>query len=141
MRRFSQRNSLVTVSEINVTPLLDLAFVLLIIFVITRPLLEQNIDLQLPKNMGRADNRQIDRNNIRLVEITARGNYLFQGRYVSARELEADLVNTYRQNPKLIVDIRADRRVPSEFVIGVLDVCSRHGITQFSVKTAPVENR
>ena len=50
--RFSQRNSLVTLSEINITPLLDLAFVLLIIFVITRPLLEQHIDLKLPENMG-----------------------------------------------------------------------------------------
>ena len=41
MRRFSQRSQLVTLSEINITPLLDLAFVLLIIFVITTPLLEQ----------------------------------------------------------------------------------------------------
>ena len=40
MRRFSQRSYLVTLSEINITPLLDLAFVLLIIFVITTPLLE-----------------------------------------------------------------------------------------------------
>ena len=40
MRRFSQRNSLVTLNEINVTPLLDLAFVLLIIFIITTPALE-----------------------------------------------------------------------------------------------------
>ena len=52
MRRFSQRNSLVTLNEINITPLLDLAFVLLIIFVITRPLLEQNIDLQFPQKHG-----------------------------------------------------------------------------------------
>ena len=65
MRRFSQRNSLVTLNEINITPLLDLAFVLLIIFVITRPLLEQNVTLQLPQNMGKEDAR-IDRNNIRL---------------------------------------------------------------------------
>ena len=79
MRRFSQRNSLVTLSEINITPLLDLAFVLLIIFVITRPLLEQNIDLQLPQNMGAPDTRSIDRRNIRLVEITPRGDYLYQG--------------------------------------------------------------
>ena len=48
MRRFSQRNSLVTLSDINITPLLDLAFVLLIIFVITTPLLEQSINLKLP---------------------------------------------------------------------------------------------
>ena len=49
MRRFSQRSSLVTLSEINITPLLDLAFVLLIIFVITTPLLEKGLELKLPK--------------------------------------------------------------------------------------------
>ena len=49
MRRFSQRSPLVTLSEINITPLLDLAFVLLIIFVITTPLLEQSINLKLPR--------------------------------------------------------------------------------------------
>ena len=48
MRRFSQRNPLVTLSDINITPLLDLAFVLLIIFVITTPLLKKSIDLKLP---------------------------------------------------------------------------------------------
>ena len=48
MRRFSQRSALVTLSEINITPLLDLAFVLLIIFVITTPLLEKGLELRLP---------------------------------------------------------------------------------------------
>jgi biopolymer transport protein ExbD len=141
MRRFSQRNSLVTVSEINITPLLDLAFVLLIIFVITRPLLEQNIDLQLPKNMGNADNRAIDRRNIRLIEITSSGEYLYQGRRVSFHQLEADLVATFHSNPKLIVDIRADKRVQWDYVIAVFNTCLRHGITQFSAKTAPLESK
>ena len=140
MRRFSQRNSLVTLSEINVTPLLDLAFVLLIIFVITRPLLEQNIDLQLPKNMGGPDTRQIDRRNVRLVEITAGGSYLYQGRHVSLRQLETNLATTFRQNPKLIVDIRADKRTQWDYVIAVFDACLRNHITQFSAKTAPVEH-
>src|SRR5208283_280737 len=98
MRRFSQRNSLVTLSEINITPLLDLAFVLLIIFVITRPLLEQNIDLNLPKNMGKTETRNVDRRNIRLIEITARGVYLYQGKHVTFRQLEAALVAAFRQN-------------------------------------------
>ena len=141
MRRFSQRNSLVTLSEINITPLLDLAFVLLIIFVITRPLLEQNIDLQLPKNMGGPDTRMIDRRNIRLVEITARGEYLYQGRHVSIRQLESYLAATFKQNPKLIVDIRADKRTQWDYVIAVFDACLRNHITQFSAKTAPVENK
>ena len=54
MRRFSQRSHLVTLSEINITPLLDLAFVLLIIFIITTPLLEQGLELKLPQG-GTAD--------------------------------------------------------------------------------------
>ena len=53
MRRFSQRSHLVTLSEINITPLLDLAFVLLIIFIITTPLLTQSIELRLPRGESR----------------------------------------------------------------------------------------
>ena len=48
MRRFSDRHSLQTVTEINVTPLLDLAFVLLIIFIITTPLMENSVNLVVP---------------------------------------------------------------------------------------------
>jgi len=114
---------------------LILAFVLLSIFVITRPLLEQNIDLQLPKNMGGPDVRHI----IRLVEITAGGEYYYQGRHTSLRQLETNLKATFAQNPKLIVDIRADKRTPWDNVIAVIDACLRNHITQFSAKTAPVE--
>ena len=48
MRRYSQRQSLSTLSEINITPLLDLAFVLLIIFIITTPLMENSVNLVVP---------------------------------------------------------------------------------------------
>ena len=58
MRRYSQRNSLTTLSEINVTPLLDLAFVLLIIFMITTPLLESSMNLVIPSS--RATNPTIN---------------------------------------------------------------------------------
>ena len=67
MRRFSQRNSLVTLNDINITPLLDLAFVLLIIFVITTPLLEKGLDITLPNGQGQADKSQIHRDDIRVV--------------------------------------------------------------------------
>jgi biopolymer transport protein ExbD len=140
MRRFSQRNAPVTLSEINITPLLDLAFVLLIIFVITRPLLEQNIDLQLPQNVGKPDTRSIDPRNIRLIEITSRGEYLFQGRRVSLRQLEVDLSSAHLQNPKLIVDIRADKRVEWDYVIAVMDACLRYHITM-SARAAPAPSR
>ena len=50
MRRYSQRHNLSTLSEINITPLLDLAFVLLIIFMITTPLLENSMNLIIPSS-------------------------------------------------------------------------------------------
>jgi biopolymer transport protein ExbD/biopolymer transport protein TolR len=137
MRRFSQRNSLVTLNEINITPLLDLAFVLLIIFIITRPLIEQNVDLQLPQNMGKPDTRTVDRHNIRMVEINKDSQYWLQGRRLSLAQLETELVRTHQQNPKLIVDVRADKRTPWEAGIAVVNVCSRNGITQVSVRAAP----
>ena len=58
MRRYSQRNNLTTLSEINVTPLLDLAFVLLIIFMITTPLMESSMNLSFPR-AGRPTRRSM----------------------------------------------------------------------------------
>src|SRR6516164_9714974 len=73
MRRFSQRSALVTLSEINITPLLDLAFVLLIIFIITTPLLEQSMPMKLPSANG-SDVQKVDPRNIHTVEIGLVGN-------------------------------------------------------------------
>jgi len=140
MRRFSQRNSLVTLNEINITPLLDLAFVLLIIFIITRPLLEGHVDMQLPQNMGKTDTRNIDHHNVRVVEISPRGDYWLQGRRLPLGQLEADLASFHRQNPKLIVDIRADKRTSWDSVIAVINSCLRNNITAFSARTAPIEH-
>ena len=78
MRRFSQRSYLVTLSEINITPLLDLAFVLLIIFVITTPLLEQSINLKLPR--GGQPDKLVNKRDIRTVEVSATGVYALDRR-------------------------------------------------------------
>lgn len=131
MRRFSQRNSLVTLSDINITPLLDLAFVLLIIFMITVPLLEQSVDLNLPAG-GKPAQKEIDKNDVRRVDINARGQYRLGGERMSLPRLESELRRDYRANPKLIVHISADKKADWDYVAKVLDVCSRNGITQIS---------
>src|SRR5215469_5726729 len=98
MRRFSQRSHLVTVAEINITPLLDLAFVLLIIFVITTPLLEQSISLKLPKGTGQAD-QHIDKKNIRTVEISSTGYYALDRQHMTLNEILSRLATDFRENP------------------------------------------
>ncbi|MGD0412617.1 MAG: biopolymer transporter ExbD [Verrucomicrobiota bacterium] len=140
MRRFSQRNSLVTLSEINITPLLDLAFVLLIIFVITRPMLEGSVRMQLPESaMG--DTKAIDRRDIRVVEVRSNGGYLLDGRSLSLSQVEAELVKTFRDNPKLTVDIRSDKIAEFDYVYGVVDACLRNHITRMSFRVVAPRNR
>jgi biopolymer transport protein ExbD len=136
MRRFSQRSHLVTLSEINITPLLDLAFVLLIIFVITTPLLEQSISLKLPTG-GRPDVK-IDPRDIRTVEVGNNGVYALNKRRMrSVDELVRQLAYDFRSNPDLIVYIRADQDGPYKNVAAVIDGCQRNGITRYSLRTDP----
>jgi biopolymer transport protein ExbD len=139
MRRFSQRNSLVTLNEINITPLLDLAFVLLIIFVITTPLLEQSLSLQLPEG-GKPD-KPLEKNDIKTVEVSPNGKYLMDGKVVSLDQVEGELVRAYKANPNLIVYIRADEDGPYKLVAGVLNRCEQRGITRISLRTDPLHGR
>ncbi|MGD0614442.1 MAG: biopolymer transporter ExbD [Verrucomicrobiota bacterium] len=139
MRRFSQRNSLVTLSDINITPLLDLAFVLLIIFVITTPLLEQSINLKLPAG-GRPD-KPIEKRDIRTVEISPQGVYMIDRRRVSIPQMERELVADFRSNPNLVIYIRADENGRNKDLYAVVDLCQRNGITRFSLRTEPPNQR
>ena len=136
MRRFSQRSHLVTLSDINITPLLDLAFVLLIIFIITTPLLEKGLDLKLPKANGVPD-KTINPRNIRTVEISNTGVYMLDKRRMGLNEMISQLAGEYRDNPNLIVYIRADADGPYRNVAAVLDGCQHNGITRYSLRTEP----
>jgi biopolymer transport protein ExbD len=135
MRRFSQRSALVTLSEINITPLLDLAFVLLIIFVITTPLLEQSLPLKLPSG-GRADPK-IDRRDIATVEVSPQGFYVLDRKRLNLDQLEKELVQFHNANPNLIVYIRADESGRVKDLYGVIDRCQRNGISRYSLRTEP----
>ncbi len=135
MRRFSQRNSLVTLSDINITPLLDLAFVLLIIFIITTPLLEQGLDLSLYKG-GHAD-REIAKQDVRTVEISATGVFTLGGNRMNIARIEQELAGAARANPNLIVYVRADESSENKYLMDLIERCQRHNITRLSLRTSP----
>lgn len=131
---------MVTLSDINITPLLDLAFVLLIIFVITTPMLEQGINLKLPTG-GSADTKKLDPADIRTVEVSARGLYMMSGRWTELDALVRTLAGQARQNPRLLVFIRADENGPYKHVAALLNRLERAGIEQVSLRTEPTQNR
>ena len=137
MRRFSQRSALVTLSEINITPLLDLAFVLLIIFVITTPLLEQSINLKLPR--GGQPDKLVSKRDIRTVEVSATGVYALDKRRMTFDQMIAQLAEDFRANPNLVVYIRADQDDPYKYIAAVIDGCQHSGITRYSLRTEPTK--
>ena len=138
MRRFSQRSALVTLSEINITPLLDLAFVLLIIFVITTPLLEQSIPLTLPQ--GGVPDRPRDKRDVRLVEIDLHGKFFYNRAPMSLASVEANLAKDAQLDKNLIVDIRADGMGRWRDVAAIMDCCQRHGI-KIAARTEPAKHQ
>ncbi len=135
MRRFSQRNALVTLSDINITPLLDLAFVLLIIFVITTPLLQQSIDLRLPPG-GKAVQR-VDRENLLNVVVDKQGRYFIDKTQYSIDQLEQRLVAAFKANPELVIRVNADRDSLARYFYPVIDRLVRNNITRISLATEP----
>ena len=127
-----------TLSDINITPLLDLAFVLLIIFVITTPLLEKGLELRLPSAEGQPD-QQVRKEDIRTVEISPRGVYTLSRRPMPLDQIIAQLVQDHRYNPNLVVYIRGDKDSRLELTAALIDGCQRNGITRYSLRTQPLE--
>ena len=140
MRRFSQRSSLVTLSEINITPLLDLAFVLLIIFIITTPLLEKGLPLNLPKAQGQQD-QKVDKRDIRTVEINPKGEYALNRKIMRLDQLIATLKTDFQFNPNIVVYVRADENSRMKDFVALTDACSRNGISKYSIRTEPPDKR
>jgi biopolymer transport protein ExbD len=138
MRRFSQRSALVTLSEINITPLLDLAFVLLIIFVITTPLIESGMNLKLPQS-NQPEAQPPDKRDIRTVNIDARGNFFWDKVPMTLNQVETQLVRDFNANPNLVVYIRAAEEGRNKETYAIIERCLKHGITRFSLRTDPAK--
>lgn len=135
MRRFSQKNHLVTLNEINITPLLDLAFVLLIIFIITTPNLEQSLQLTVPS--GGATGSTVRKDQVRTIEVSRNGGYVMNSRPYSVSELEQALRAEFQTNPDLAIYIRADEAEQYKNVIAILNLCERLNIKKVKFATRP----
>ena len=133
MRRYSQRQSLSSVSEINITPLLDLAFVLLIIFMITTPLLESSMSLVIPSSAER--NAPISSSQVQTVSIDRSEAIKLNNETVDLAALSGRLAELKRSNPDVAVVIRPDRELPVQKLVALMDALQRAGITKVGIAT------
>ena len=133
MRRYSQRQSLSTLSEINITPLLDLAFVLLIIFMITTPLLENSMNLVIPSSG--ATNPPINSSQVQTLSIDRSETIRFNNQVVDLETLTTQLIQLKQANPDVAIVIRPDRELPVQKLIALMDTLRRAQITKVGIAT------
>ena len=138
MRRYSQRQNLSTLSEINITPLLDLAFVLLIIFMITTPLIENSMNLIIPSSG--AANAPVKAGQVQTISIDRRETIKINDKTVPASDLIARLNDLRRANPEVAIVIRPDRDLPVQKLVSLMDALQRAGITKVGIATKAETN-
>ena len=135
MKRYSQRSGHTAMAELNVTPLLDLAFVLLIIFIITTPLLENNVTVQLP-TASEHPTPPIDPKSIRTVSVDASGQVYLENQPVDLATLERELIAFREKTPDAAVVVRGDKSLRYQQVIDVYEVLQRAKIERMNLNTA-----
>ena len=137
MRRFSERHTLHTLTEINVTPLLDLAFVLLIIFIITTPLMENSLSLVVPTS-GEATHT-VDRSQVQTISIDKDEVLRLNNEVVDPGLLESRLTELHIQQPGLAVVVRPHKELPIQKFIDLMDILQRARVSRVGVLTRPQE--
>lgn len=132
-REFGRQQRRESLSEINVTPLIDLAFALLIIFMITAPLLEQTIELNLPAEAAKP--QQPSSEDFAVLSIDAQGQIFWGELAVTLEQLRGQLESHAALPDPAPIRLRADAELRYQQVIDVIDLIKQQGLTRLSLDT------
>ena len=131
-----------TLTEINVTPLVDVMLVLLIIFMVTAPLIQQGVEVNLPEARAKA----VDAEEQKLVLSIKADKTLYLGTSEDAAKIPFDrLEEKLRANARAMKDkelyLHADRALPYGFVVEVMATVQRAGVLNVGMITNPLPER
>jgi biopolymer transport protein TolR len=121
-------------SEINMTPLVDVMLVLVVIFIITAPLLASSIRLDLPRNDAAKPSEAAK--FVTVVLDKSSGTFL-DDKPVTATQLAERLAQAARRNPEMEVQLRADRAVPYGRVVEVMGAAQKAGLNRIGFVADP----
>lgn len=133
-RTFRRRQPLPAIAELNVIPLIDIAFSMLIIFMIATPLIENQ--RSMPVDLPLSTQSVTRRPETRFIEVTIlNGGYEVDGVRMSAGQFDVHLRQFEASLEPPVISIRADRTVPYQEVMTVLDLLKRHNLNKISLET------
>jgi biopolymer transport protein ExbD len=121
-----------SLSELNITPLLDLVFVLLVIFIITTPQMMNNLEMTLPSGKPPAHQEKPKINNI---SVNSQGQTFLNDTLVTIPKLKDDLQKMKSDNPDLGVVVKGSDDVDYQSMVNVLDVLQQLNITKVGLAT------
>jgi biopolymer transport protein ExbD len=107
---------------INVTPMLDLAYVLLVVFILMTTATIQGLNISMPKPSNKPST---EHHEVRIIQIIPSGAVLLNGVGVTAQELETQLTALQSRDPQFSVAIKGDPTTQYDKVIAVIDLCNR----------------
>jgi biopolymer transport protein ExbD len=125
-----------SLTELNITPLLDLAFVLLVIFIITTTPIVNDLDLNLP-NASRHPKDAPRKANYITVE--SNGKLWMNKKALDFAELQQTLVGLRMDDPDLSVIVRGDSKTKYKQIRAVLDVCQQANVAKVDLATEPLK--
>jgi biopolymer transport protein TolR len=121
-------------SEINVTPLVDVMLVLLIIFMVTAPMMTQGLDVNLPQTTAKSIKTQEDP---LFMTINKKGEIFLEEHAIRLEELEEKVKSIFKYRREKELLLRADRDIPYGVVIKVIAAVKRAGIDKLGMVTEP----
>ena len=121
--------------SINVTPMLDLAYVLLVVFILMTTATVQGLTMSLPKP---SDKPSTEKHEVKIVQITPEGSVLVNGVGVSMEELQSQLAAAKARDPKVSVMIKGDPRTRYAKVVAVIDLVNSLSIEGVGLVTSRI---
>ena len=123
--------------SMNVTPMLDLVYVLLVVFILMTTATVQGLTMNLPKHSNKPSSEQ---HEVKIVQITPEGSLLLNGVGVTLEELKSQLEQAKARDPKLSVMIKGDPLAQYARVIAVVDMANLLAIEGVGLVTARIGN-
>ncbi|MBL0419445.1 biopolymer transporter ExbD [Ramlibacter sp. AW1] len=124
-------------NEINMTPLVDVMLVLLIIFIVTVPVMQHSVNVDLPRA---SNERQLEQPRSVRLSVDAQGRYFWNDRRVDDAALPGLLATEAARDPQPELHIRGDRNVRYERVAQAMSAAQRAGVKRIGFVTDPREN-